>query len=168
MLFDILSAFAAMLVASMTPIPTEVPALAIALRFNFWTAIAIIWAGAMTGAAACHLLAARLGVGGTAWLMRRTWVREARDRLAGTGWLGIFGLRLTPLVPYFALSVAAGLLRLPLGPFLAGTALGILPATFTIAALGEGLIERDAGTIIGGALAFAALVLLGVLLRRRA
>jgi uncharacterized membrane protein YdjX (TVP38/TMEM64 family) len=165
---DILSAYAGMVAAAMTPIPTEVAALAIALRFSFWLAIAIIWVGAMTGAFACHLLASRLGAGGTAWLLRRTSVRRARDRLAGTGWLGIFGLRLIPLVPYFALSVAAGLLRLPLVPFLSGTALGILPATFTITALGAGLIARDAGTIIAGALALTALVLLGVLFRKRA
>lgn len=168
MVLDVLSALAAMVVAAMTPIPTEAAALAIALRFSFWPAIVIIWVGAMIGAFTCHLLASRLGARGTAWLMARASVRHARDRLAGTGWLGILGLRLIPLVPYFALSVAAGLLRLPLVPFLSGTALGILPATFTISALGAGLIARDAGTIIAGALALTALVLLGVLFRKRA
>jgi uncharacterized membrane protein YdjX (TVP38/TMEM64 family) len=164
---DILSAYAAMIAAAMTPIPAEVAALAIALRFGFWLGFAIIWLGAMTGAWACYQLAQRLGARGTGWLMRRAGVRRARDRLEGTGWKGILGLRLIPIVPFFALSLAAGLMRLPLRPFLGGTALGILPATATISALGEGLIDRDAGTAVAAGLALAALVLLAILFRRR-
>lgn len=166
-MLDILSAYAAMIAAAMTPIPAEIAALAIALRFGFWLGCAIIWLGAMTGALACHELARRLGARATAWMLRRASVRRARDRLDGTGWKGILGLRLIPIVPFFALSLAAGLMRLPLGPFLGGTALGILPATVTIAALGEGLIGRDVGTAVAAGLAFAALVLLAVLFRRR-
>jgi len=162
---DILSAYAAMIAAAMTPIPSEIAALAIALRFGFWLGFAIIWLGAMTGAWLCYVLAERLGARGTLWLMRRASLRRARDRLEGAGWKGILGLRLIPIVPFFALSLAAGLMRLPLRPFLGGTALGILPATATISALGQGLIDRDAGVAVAAGLAFVALALLALVFR---
>lgn len=56
---------------------------------------------------------------------------------------GAFGyillLRLIPVVPYIAINVAAGLFRVPLGTFLAATALGIAPIAFCFGFIGSGL-----------------------------
>lgn len=162
----LLVGFAAMVAAAMTPLPTEIVGLAIAVRHGFWPAIGLMWLGAMTGALLCYALARRVSGRGV-WIDRNAAVRRAQDRLIDMGWLGILGLRLIPLVPFFALSLAAGLLRLPLGGFLGGTAVGILPASVLVAAIGQGMIDESGRMIALGVLGLLALALLGLLLRRR-
>ncbi|MDB5459215.1 MAG: hypothetical protein JWO72_956 [Caulobacteraceae bacterium] len=51
----------------------------------------------------------------------------------------VLSLRLMPLTPFTLVSIAAGLARAPLGPFLLGTLLGVLPESLVYAAVGAGL-----------------------------
>ena len=154
-----------MVLGTTTPLPAEASALAVAMRHGFWLALALIWTGAMAGAMLSY--GAGYFAGARDWLMRYKHVRAAMARLDHLGWTGILGLRLIPLVPYFALSLAAGLLRVPLGRYLLGTSLGILPATIILALLGQGLISGSTGTIVATVLAMLALCLLGYCLRRQ-
>jgi uncharacterized membrane protein YdjX (TVP38/TMEM64 family) len=48
-------------------------------------------------------------------------------------------LRLVPAFPFFAINLVPALAGIGLGPFVAATALGIIPATFTFAFVGAGL-----------------------------
>jgi uncharacterized membrane protein YdjX (TVP38/TMEM64 family) len=48
-------------------------------------------------------------------------------------------LRLVPLFPFFLVNLAPAIVGVRLSPFLAATALGILPATFAFALAGAGL-----------------------------
>lgn len=48
-------------------------------------------------------------------------------------------LRLVPLFPFFLVNLAPALAGIPLGTFVAATALGIIPATFVFTAVGAGL-----------------------------
>ncbi len=48
-------------------------------------------------------------------------------------------LRLAPVTPTLVVNVAAGVFGLPMRPFLAGTFLGLAPASFIYAGLGSGL-----------------------------
>jgi uncharacterized membrane protein YdjX (TVP38/TMEM64 family) len=48
-------------------------------------------------------------------------------------------LRLVPAFPFFAVNLVPALAGIGLGPFVAATALGIIPATFTFAFVGAGL-----------------------------
>jgi uncharacterized membrane protein YdjX (TVP38/TMEM64 family) len=153
-------ALALMVFATATPFPAEIAALAVAMRYGIWPALALIWVGAMGGALAGYGLARWLGQR----LTRFGAVRRAEARLRDLGWLGILGLRLVPLVPFFAISLAAGLLRVPLRAYLAGTALGILPGCVVMTLIGRGLISRETRVVIGAALlAAAVLVLLAAL-----
>jgi pyruvate/2-oxoglutarate dehydrogenase complex dihydrolipoamide dehydrogenase (E3) component/uncharacterized membrane protein YdjX (TVP38/TMEM64 family) len=48
-------------------------------------------------------------------------------------------LRLVPLFPFWLVNIAAGMANIPLRSFILATFIGIIPATFTFAYLGEGL-----------------------------
>jgi uncharacterized membrane protein YdjX (TVP38/TMEM64 family) len=48
-------------------------------------------------------------------------------------------LRLVPIFPFWAVNLVPALVRLPLGTFIAGTAIGILPGSLVFAAFGAGL-----------------------------
>lgn len=75
---------------------------------------------------------------------------DVRRRLKGTGerlargfeqdaFGYLLALRLAPVIPSFAVSVAAALFRVPARTFLAATFLGRAPATLAYAVLGQGL-----------------------------
>lgn len=48
-------------------------------------------------------------------------------------------LRLTPVFPFWAVNAVAGLSRMPLGTFLAATAIGIVPGSIAFGLIGAGL-----------------------------
>jgi uncharacterized membrane protein YdjX (TVP38/TMEM64 family) len=48
-------------------------------------------------------------------------------------------LRLVPAFPFFLVNLAPAFLGVPLGTYVVGTLLGILPATFVFASIGAGL-----------------------------
>lgn len=158
--------FALMVLFALTPLPAEIAALTIALRNPLWLSVALIWSGAMTGGLMAYAVARR-SRRAREWLCQWRAVREAEARLNDLGWLAIFGLRLVPIVPFFALSLAAGLLRVPLGGFVGGTALGILPATLVLALVGRGLMSEQAGAVLGAVAGITAVVVLGFAIRFR-
>ncbi|MCS6878637.1 MAG: VTT domain-containing protein [Geminicoccaceae bacterium] len=58
----------------------------------------------------------------------------------------LLALRLVPLFPFWLVNLAPAFFGVRLGPFLAATAIGIVPATFVYASLGSGLgslIEKN-------------------------
>lgn len=135
-------ALALMILGTTTPFPAEISAIGVAMKHDFWPGLGLVWSGAMIGALISY------GVAGTirnraGWLRRMRSVRSAEVRLRDLGWLGVLGLRLVPLVPFFALSIAAGLLNVPLRAYLQGTAIGILPASVLLTLAGQGLISDD-------------------------
>jgi uncharacterized membrane protein YdjX (TVP38/TMEM64 family) len=165
-LLDALVAIGMMVFATATPFPAEVAALAVAVKHALLPAIALIWTGAMLGAMLAYWLA-RICRDRAPWIGRIRGVRMAQERLNGLDWLGILGLRLIPLVPFFALSLAAGLLQTPPRAFLQGTALGILPATLVIALIGKGLLSDRAAFVAAAIFGLLALVVLALAIRSR-
>lgn len=151
-----LGALVTMVFATLTPFPAEIAALAVAMSHGFWLGFVLIWSGAMLGALLGHVLADRI-CRRIPWFEHNASVRAAKARMHDLGFLGILGLRLVPLVPFFALSLAAGLLRVPLPAYLAGTALGMLPATLILSLLGEGLISNRTGILVIAVVALVAL-----------
>lgn len=156
-----------MILGTTTPFPAEISAIAVAMRHGLWPAIALVWGGAMAGALLSYALARLIGER-AAWLRRMKTVRAAEGRLRDLGWLGVLGLRLIPLVPFFALSLAAGLLRVPVAAYVQGTAVGILPATLLLTLAGRGLISEDRWQVAIVIIGLAAAVFLWLLFRRRA
>ena len=88
-----------------------------------------------------------------AFLVARSTFRQSFARLIGR-YLGgleagfkanaftyIVALRMTPIMPYWVVNIAPGLLGVSLWPFTLGTLVGAIPLTFVYAAFGTGLAE---------------------------
>lgn len=160
-------ALALMILGTTTPFPAEISAIGVAMKHALWPALALVWSGAMLGAMISYLLARAVGER-AGWLRRIRGVRLAEARLRDLGWLGVLGLRLIPLVPFFGLSLAAGLLRVPVLAYLKGTAAGIVPATVLLTLTGRGLISEERWHLVIVLIGLVAALFLWLLFKRRA
>lgn len=95
--------------------------------------------GLLVSASLSFQLGARLGRRIVRVLSRRHLNRISR-RLGRHGILRIALLRLAPIAPFALVGLVAGASRVALRDFLAGTALGLLPGTATLALLGDRLV----------------------------
>lgn len=159
-------AIALMILGTTTPFPAEVSAIGVAMRHDFATGFALVWSGAMLGALLSYSLAYLLA-DRARWLTSLRSVQAAKLRIRDLGWLGILGLRLIPFVPFFALSLAAGILRVRLGAYLLGTGLGILPATTLLTLAGQGLISDQGWKLAIALVGLAGGLIVVMLLRHR-
>lgn len=66
-------------------------------------------------------------------------VARLADGFAANAFSLLLFLRLTPVFPFWAVNAVAGLSGVPLRVFVAATAIGIIPASFAFALVGEGL-----------------------------
>ena len=97
--------------------------------FGFRLGVLANWGGTMLGALAGYGLA-RIFRDGAAGRWLKTMGKGGMEHLAKEhGFAAIFRLRLVPVVPQNALSIAAGLSGVRLWPYVAATALGALPGT---------------------------------------
>lgn len=124
------------------------PALALTLAggaiFGVGLGFVLNWAGATLGAVGGYLLARALGRDAVGRLLGRHAGRL--DALASAhGLTTVLRLRLIPLVPFNALNFGAGLAGVPLRAYAAGTALGIVPATFVYTYFADGLLRGAEG-----------------------
>ncbi|MFI0724175.1 TVP38/TMEM64 family protein [Streptomyces sp. NPDC021224] len=137
------------------------------LRTGLLVAVLGNTAGALLGYGAARLLgsdALRL------LSVRSRHVGLLRQRLAQKPFVGLLWMRITPGMPFAAVSVAAGSSRLPILPFAAATALGTLPATSACVVMGTTASSLSSPVIwapFAGAVAAVGAVLL-VRRRRRA
>ncbi len=148
-----------------TPMPAEVTSLTVAMKHAAVPAFILIWVGTMLGAVLSYGLATWLG---TLPIVRRLGIlaraRETLENLTRegrSGFVGMAGLRLIPIVPFSALSIAAGLLGVSRRDYYLGTAVGILPAVLVITLAGQGLTSGNGWVIamtVLGLLVVAALV----------
>lgn len=95
-------------------------------------------AGATLGSFAMVLLARRV-LAPNLPARQRAGIERLRPRLERDGFGLVLALRLTILTPSWLVNIAAGLAGIGKLPFLAGTVLGILPATAVFATIGAGL-----------------------------
>ena len=71
---------------------------------------------------------------------------RVRKLVARDGFWALLSLRMAPVVPGWLLNLAAALTLMKLRPFLAGTALGLLPTTLVFTSIGSGIesvLTRD-------------------------
>ncbi len=106
--------------------------------FGTWLGGACAVIGATAGAA-CIFLAARAGLTGLVRRAGRFDKLEAGFRANAFSYLLV--LRLVPLFPFWLVNLVPALAGVTLRTFLAATFIGIIPATFVYASLGEGLGE---------------------------
>ena len=72
-------------------------------------------------------------------------------------------LRLIPLFPFFLVNLASGLTRIPIGTYVLGTALGIIPGSFVFSHAGSQLGTINTLKDIASPQVLGAFVLLGLL-----
>ncbi len=122
-------------VLTLSPVPKNVLSIGAGVVFGFAGGIGVVVAAALLGATAAFWLGRWLG-------------REAVETFTGArvekldqvlrrrGFAAVIGVRLVPVLPFTAINYLAGLTSVPWWPYLAGTALGILPGTISYVTLG--------------------------------
>jgi uncharacterized membrane protein YdjX (TVP38/TMEM64 family) len=112
--------------------------------FGFVRGAIFVWIASMFGAVIGYFVA------------RGVWSRPARRLLGpraekleglrkGNVALTAFRMQLMPLIPFGVFNYAAGISRLPLAPFLIGTAFGIIPGTLLATYVGDRFVAGIRG-----------------------
>lgn len=99
-------------------------------HFDFWLGVLWVQIAATVAAVAGHFL------GGTVFkkfvdrfLDKRPNLRRLQEVVEEEGWRVVFLTRLSPVFSFSALNFVFGAARIPLGPYLTATFIGILPGT---------------------------------------
>lgn len=148
------------------------------LLFGVWVGTALTVLGATAGAALLFL-AARSALAPLVGGRAAGFVDRLRPGLERDGFFYLLTLRLIPVVPFWLLNLVPALVGMRFGPYLAATAIGIVPGTAVFAGIGAGLggVLEAGGRpspgdlltpgILLPLLGLAALSLLGIWWRRR-
>jgi uncharacterized membrane protein YdjX (TVP38/TMEM64 family) len=157
--------------ATLAPVPRTALSVLAGVLAGFWGGLALALGSGVLGALAGFALAR--------WLGRETVTRLAGPRLARAdallterGMLAVLTGRLIPVTPFTLVSYAGGLSGIPLRPYLAGSALGLVPGTVLHVAIGAtvGAAGETGGPTLLLSLvplSLALVVLVAVRLRRR-
>ncbi|MGY1831664.1 TVP38/TMEM64 family protein [Geodermatophilus sp. SYSU D01180] len=154
------------------PVPRTAVSVLLGVVLGFWTGLAVALAGGMLGGLVAFALSRALGRDAVTRLGGPR-VAAVDRALAGRGFAAVLVGRLLPVVPFSVLSHSAGLSAVPLGPYLAATALGLVPGTVLQVGVGASVPGLSAWAARAGAplvvlLAAVVLVVLGIVwLRRR-
>ena len=128
--------------------PVAVLALAGGLLFGLWYGSLYTFLGAMCNCALMFLLARSVGRRRVERLIQTRLSPVWQDRLAQIGgrkgFLLLVVLRLIPAVPYNLINYAFGLSGMPLGTYMAASAIGIIPGTLAFINIGDKAM--DAGS----------------------
>lgn len=120
---------------TLTPAPKNVLSVAAGLIFGFAGALALVYVGALLGAAVAFALGRWLGRDA---VERFTGSRVARldELVRRRGLAAVIGVRLIPVIPFTAINYGAGLTALRRRDYALGTAIGIIPGSAAYVALG--------------------------------
>lgn len=143
------------------PIPPPMLPLANGWLFGIWGGTLVTWLGVMINGMVGYSLAR-----GPGNRVLRRWVpaaqlARAEQALGHHGALAVVVARLIPVLPFSAVSVAAGLLGVRDRDYLLATALGILPSAFALALIGY---QLSRGALDWRQVALAAAILGGLAL----
>lgn len=120
---------------TLSPAPKNVLGIAAGLVWGFPVAFAMVYVGALLGAAASFLIGRALG---REAVERFTGARVARldAALGRRGLLVVLSARLIPVIPFTLINYGAGLTSVRRRDYAIGTAVGILPGSAAYVALG--------------------------------
>ncbi len=107
------------------------------LLFGTWLGGSLTVVGATLGACVVFL-SSRSAFGDLLRARAGGALASLRDGFERDAFSYLLALRLTPVVPFWVINLAAGLFGVRLWQFFAATALGIIPATFIFASVGAG------------------------------
>ncbi len=157
---------AAVGVVLMAPIPRTAVSVLLGVVAGFVPGLLVALGGA--------LIAAVLSFGLSRWLGRAAVTRLAGPRLdrldrllVDRGFVPLLVGRLIPVVPFVVLSYGAGLTAMRLLPYVAATALGLIPSTLVQVGVGASAPALVSGTAAAVALPLVVLVAVGIVWFRR-
>lgn len=120
---------------SLAPLPAAVFTLAAGALFGVTEGLVVVEAGASVGAVIGFWLARVLGRDFVARVSGAS-IEWLDERFARRGVLAVLAVRLLPVLPFAAVNYVSGLTSIRFRDYLAGTAVGILPAAAAYVVLG--------------------------------
>lgn len=143
-------------VVLLAPVPRTALSILVGVVAGFGPGLAVALAGALLAALAAFGLSRTLG---RSAVTRLAGPRLGRvdDLLARRGFVAVLAARLLPVVPFVVLSYAAGLTGVRWRPYVAGTAVGLVPSTVVQVGIGA-----SAGAVVTGATPLGLLPMLAV------
>ena len=123
-------------------------------------------AGATLGATLSFLVGRVIGRSAVEQLAGRR-VQAIDDFLSSRGFIAILMVRLIPLFPFNVVNLVSGVTALKLRDYVLGTAIGIIPGTVLLAALGGSIDDPTSPTFLGALAGFIALTVISGLVARR-
>lgn len=149
---------ALMVLHTFVPFPAELVALGAGALFGVAMGSALVWLGAMLGAALAFALARWLGRPFVAAMLSQKGLERLDAWTERQGAVSLLAARLAPVVAFNLVNYAAGLTAVRWPVFLWTTAIGILPITVICAAFGASMRALD-WRVTAALLAAAALTL---------
>jgi uncharacterized membrane protein YdjX (TVP38/TMEM64 family) len=145
------------------PVPRSAASVVIGAVLGFGPGLLVAFLGGLLGGLAAFALSRTLG--------RSTALRLAGPRLGrmdevitGRGFSSVLLGRLLPVLPFVVVSYGAGLLGVRFAPYLAATAVGLVPSTLVQVGLGASVGSvADGGPLVAVLPTVTALVVLSVL-----
>ncbi len=130
--------------ATALALPGSVLTIAGGAIFGFALGSAVNWVGALLGSTLAFLLARALGLDAVRRVLgtRADHIESLAD---AHGFLAVLRLRLIPVVPFNLLNFGAGLAGVPLGDYVMGTALGLIPGTLVYTYFADALLAGANG-----------------------
>jgi uncharacterized membrane protein YdjX (TVP38/TMEM64 family) len=122
--------------------------------------------GATLGATLSFLVGRVIGRSAVEQLAGRR-VQAIDDFLSSRGFIAILMVRLIPLFPFNVVNLVSGITALKLRDYVLGTAIGIIPGTVLLAALGGSIDDPTSPLFLGALGGFVALTVVSGLVARR-
>lgn len=155
-----LAIVALMVVHCFVPFPAEILALCAGAIFGTLVGTALVWTGAMIGAALSFGLARLLGRAAVVRLLSRSQAASLDAWAADQGAVTLLISRFVPIIAFNLINYAAGLTQVSWLTFLWTTAIGILPLTTLMVYLGAAMVALQWEWIFGVS-AFGIVVICG-------
>lgn len=148
------------LVCSLLVVPKGMLSIAAGLAWGLLSGAGIVVVGALLGAIAAFWVGRWLGRDAVTRLAGDQ-LRRLDDLVERHGVAAIVVVRLIPVIPFTVINYAAGLTAIRFGPYLIGTAIGILPGTIAYVALGAYGTQPGSWEFAVAVTAFLVLTVLG-------
>jgi uncharacterized membrane protein YdjX (TVP38/TMEM64 family) len=137
----VVSALLMIIQATIAPLPANVTIVANGLVFGpFWGGL-LSWVSIVIGASICFALAKKLGKPVAVRFAGRS-LESAEKFFERYGLPAMFFIRITPFIPFDAVSYVAGLAGVSYGKFLLATAVGVIPSIVVYSYLGSIVVGR--------------------------
>jgi uncharacterized membrane protein YdjX (TVP38/TMEM64 family) len=145
------------------PVPRSATSVLVGVVLGFGVGVPVAFAGGLLGSMGAFALSRTLG--------RSTAARLAGPRLARVdelmsdrGFSSVLLGRLLPVLPFVAVSYGAGLLGIRFAPYLAATAVGLVPSTLVQVGIGASAgFVADGGSVLTAVPAIAGAAILSTL-----